>query len=75
MANCAFPCHICIYGRVRGKWEFPIKIWEEMRKVRLIMYSAVSALLFCVENSPPVKIRRKDAHMPPDEMVAVTLWS
>ena len=32
---------ICIHGRVREKWEFPIKRWEGMPKVRLIMYSAV----------------------------------
>lgn len=29
---------ICIHG---SKWEFPIKRWQGMRKVPLIMYSAV----------------------------------
>ena len=56
---------ICIHGRVKGKVGIHIKRWEEMRKVRLIMFSAVctetaceSVLPFCGENYLPFKSRR-----------------
>ena len=83
MANCTFPRHAFAFtGGSRGKWEFPIKRWEGMRKVRLIMYSVVctknknaceSAHLFCGENSAPLISRCKPGYwfMPPSEMAAV----